>query len=81
MKRKSYNIRHVSPEQFVREWQIGVNLSDIAKKLGMRKNSVSSRARFYRKNGVPLKALGHPRPVLNQERLKKLTELARENRD
>lgn len=45
----------VTAEEFVKTWQAAKSLDEVAEKLESENASVSTRASYYRKKGVPLK--------------------------
>jgi hypothetical protein len=68
--RKRYD---VSPEEFVEaSWQESSTPNAVARRLGMPRSCVLSRACTYRKRGVRLKRMRPPSRKLNIERLNKL---------
>lgn len=69
----------VSAEEFVRAWQAAEDLEQVARKTGLRVETVRARGYRFRKHGVPLKAFaGKGRPATDWKALKKLaTELAK----
>ena len=48
-------LTRVTPEEFVRVWQTGQTVGEVATKLGITKRAACQRAMYYRKKGVPLK--------------------------
>jgi len=66
----------VSAEEFVRAWQTSSELPEVARKTGLRPESVRARAQRFRKKGVPLKKLGARggRPATDWAALKRLAE-------
>jgi hypothetical protein len=69
----------VSPEEFVKIWQASSDMAAVARKTGLKVESVKARGYRFRKHGVPLKKFaGQGRPVTDWTALKKLAqELAR----
>ena len=56
-----------SAENFVRAWQAGISLDEVARGLGCTKQAASNRAVVFRRQGVILKKCprGHRGPRLN----------------
>ena len=66
----------ISAADFVKAWQAGKSVPDVAKRLGCNVSTANQRAYQYRKAGVPLKPMPHSgRPPLD---VKALAKLARE---
>src|SRR5579872_6842167 len=75
-KRVTYN---VSPEDFVKAWQLSNSAAEAAEKLKMPKNAVLSRVASYRKKGVVLKVMSKENPnKLNIEKLNTMSRAALE---
>ena len=64
----------VSPEQFIKAWQIAETKAAFCEKSGLSIGAASSRATHYRKQGVKLKNFprGNRSPRLDYDVLKKL---------
>lgn len=62
----------VSPEDFIRAWQAGSSPVEIARQLGMTREAARSRAKLYRRMGVPLKRYPSGPPLLDVEQLRAL---------
>ena len=65
----------IAPKDFIAAWQGSKDIEEVAKKLGMRIESASMRARLYRKKGIALQKFAprynsHTR--LDVDELKKL---------
>ncbi len=70
---------HITDEAFVKEWQRGENVKDIAAKLGMTYMNVTSRASRLRKAGVNLKKrfpVFGPRKIVNVRALNRIAKEA-----
>jgi len=66
--------KSVSPEEFVRAWQSSRDMAEVAKKTGLRLESVRARGHRFRKKGVPLKKLAQGRPATDWEALARLAQ-------
>jgi hypothetical protein len=65
----------VTPEEFVKAWQASKDMAEVAKKTGMKLESVRARGHRFRKHGVPLKKFASQgRPVTDWAALKKLAQ-------
>lgn len=60
-----------SAEEFIEAWQTSTTSTEAARKLGMRRESATERARIYRLDGIPLRHLDGRKP-----RKSKLVDLA-----
>jgi transposase len=68
----------VSPARFVEVWEMCSSIDEVAKRLKMRPNSISTRASRYRRAGVELKRYSRkPRKPLNYLALNKIVNTAR----
>jgi hypothetical protein len=66
----------VSPEEFIKVWQLSASADEVAKKLKMPKPIVHARASSYRKAGVKLKSM--PRAGVRTLDVDKLNQLVSE---
>jgi hypothetical protein len=66
----------VSPEDFIRAWQLATSAEEVAAKLKMPKGIVHARASTYRRAGVKLKSM--PRTVARTLDVDKLNQLVTE---
>tara|TARA_R110000744_G_scaffold17450_4_gene47253 strand:+ start:41 stop:283 length:243 start_codon:yes stop_codon:yes gene_type:complete len=57
----------VTPEEFVRVWQTGKNVGEVAEKLNLSRRACYQRAVAYRKKGVALKKYPRGRHGASQD--------------
>jgi biotin operon repressor len=65
-------MKKATPEEFVRTWQTSNSTQEVATALKMSRQSVISRAGFYRNKGIPLKSFARKFEHVNVEKLTKL---------
>lgn len=73
-------ISKVSPEDFVRAWQVADGMKAVMKITGLSYVAVTRRASEYRKHGVRLKRMPTPRKTIDVDALNKICESTAENK-
>ena len=73
-------ISKVSPEDFVRAWQAADGMKAVMEITGLSYTAVTRRASEYRKHGVNLKRMHHPRKTIDVDALNKICESTPEDR-
>lgn len=73
--------KRITPETFVTVWQTSVSVDEFCDRTGMKRNSATVRASYYRKKGVALKKMkrgGTGRKPLDIDLLNQLVSASEE---
>ena len=77
-----YKRKRITPETFVTTWQTSNSVDEFCERTGMKRNSATVRASYYRKKGVALKKMnrggGSGRKPLDVELLNQLISASSE---